>query len=124
MAGNAAERRERWERSLPIVKGEPAVDLIRRAAALGVRLAVHPGGRLWADKLDRLPPELREGLGAHRAAVVAALTAPPNPARSPDRQSEADESWRALPFGTERGHAMNKARLSAGACSCCAGRRW
>lgn len=66
---------ERWERSLPIVGGAGDVArLIGQAEALGVRLDARPGGRLWANRPDRLSPDLRDNLAAHRTAVVALLT--------------------------------------------------
>ena len=72
--GNAAERSER---SLPTVGGDGAgAGLIARAAAAGVRLEARPGGRLWADRPDLLPPDLRDSLAAHRPGVVALLAEP------------------------------------------------
>src|SRR4051812_31217414 len=120
MGGNAAERSER---SLPIVGGNTAAELVRQATALGVRLEARPGG-LWADKVNRLPPELRDGLAAHRAAVIASLTRQPAADSAPPLQAQPHSDWRMLPYGRERGRAFAEAQVQPGACRCCAGRRW
>lgn len=51
-------------------------DLIQRARAEGVKLKVRDGTRLVADPINRLSPELRELLKAHKPEVIAALADP------------------------------------------------
>ena len=62
------------ERSLPIAGTlDVGAALVKRAVTAGIQLQAQPGGKLWADRLDLLPPELRADLAAHRPAVLHAL---------------------------------------------------
>lgn len=69
--GNAAER---LERSPPLVGDEQvAAGLIGQAQRFGVRLEA----RLWADRPELLPNDLRAGLAVHRPTVLRLLAGEP-----------------------------------------------
>ena len=103
-----------------------AADLLMAAAAAGVRLEARSGGRLWCSNPPRLTPELRDGLAAHRPAVLALLSGkvagdalPPTPAQPAEpgdgeTPRQIPPSW-ADPFIIP---------AKGWSCSCCRGRRW
>ena len=109
---------------------------LARAEAAGVRFHRAPGGGVRMEAAGPPPSDVLADLRRWREGVASLLALRDTPAtRQPPPASDARASAssaapsaamgrRSLAFGGALRAAFAAARLSPGACWCCAGRRW
>ncbi len=97
-----------------------AADLLAEAAAHGIRLEA----RIWVDRLDRLPPGLRDKLRHARAELLALLAAQParkSEAGSAETAATAKPISHAMPVSWPESHRIPQ---PGAYCRMCSGRSW